>query len=236
MNIGIIAATDFEYEELIHSLKESNIDTVSLVDSCYTTAHLSIINDNAVYTICSGAGKVNAAIATAWLVQQCKCKTVICVGVCSTTCYLSGDILIPSSVIEGDCDTTAIGEPMWLMQKLNCVVLPTSKPLVEQFEDAAMRLNYTFRAGLMYTSDEFVTTPMNNKMFLHRCNAADLQEFPTSIDMEAAAVGHAAQVLGAQFAIIKSVSDRGDSKDYAQLKESAAALAVYILIEALRRF
>lgn len=154
-------------------------------------------HDIRVRTVCSGIGKVNAAVAATLLADGC--DLLISAG-------LSGgfgdakkhDIVLGTKFYEHDFDLTAIGYK------------PAQKPGDNEPIEAARELNddilkkFPFvKSGVFVTGDSFVSSKEKHDFLKDAFN-------PVACDMESAAVGYVAQRFDIPFVSVRMVSDGAD--------------------------
>lgn len=154
-------------------------------------------HDIRVRTVCSGIGKVNAAVAATLLADGC--DMLISAG-------LSGgfgdakkhDIVLGTKFYEHDFDLTAIGYK------------PAQKPGDNEPIEAARELNddilkkFPFvKSGVFVTGDSFVSSKEKHDFLKDAFN-------PVACDMESAAVGYVAQRFDIPFVSVRMVSDGAD--------------------------
>ncbi len=195
--VGIVIADKDEY---VHIDKYIG-DNATAFEIHGVIGHVAEIDANGhkirVKTVCSGIGKVNAAVAATLLADGC--DMLINAG-------LSGgfgdakkyDIVLGTEFFEHDFDLTAIGYKV------------SQKPGDAETVVAARELNddilkkFPFiKKGAFVTGDSFVSSKEKHD-FLK--NTFD----PIACDMESAAVGYVAQRFDIPFVSIRMVSDGAD--------------------------
>ena len=116
-NIGIIVAMPGEYEGIVKSEEDREI-----LDKPFTM-YSRMIGDTKLITLISGVGKVNAACATQFMIENFAPEWIINIGVCGATkdAFEECDTAIISRVVNSDFDTSAIDgdsfevPEIWLM-------------------------------------------------------------------------------------------------------------------------
>ncbi len=151
-------------------------------------------HDIRVRTVCSGIGKVNAAVAATLLADGC--DMLISAG-------LSGgfgdakkyDIVLGTEFFEHDFDLTAIGYK--ISQKPG-----NPEPIVaaRELNDDILKKFSFVKKGVFVTGDSFVSSKEKHDFLKAEFN-------PIACDMESAAVGYVAQRYDIPFVSIRMVSD-----------------------------
>lgn len=171
-NIGIIVAMPGEYEGIVKSEEDREI-----LDKPFTI-YSRMIGDTKLITLISGVGKVNAACATQFMIENFAPEWIINIGVCGATkdAFEECDTAIISRVVNSDFDTSAIDgdsfevPEIWLM---------------------------TGEEKALYTADHFTTVePIING-----------KKVSGYFDMEGYAVARVSQLNDSKCTIIKSVTD-----------------------------
>lgn len=195
--VGIVIADKDEY---VHIDKYIG-DNAQAFEICGIIGHVAELQANGhkirVKTICSGIGKVNAAVAAALLADGC--DMLINAG-------LSGgfgdakkyDIVLGTEFFEHDFDLTAIGYK--LSQKPG-----NNEPLVSarELNDDIIKKFPFVKKGAFVTGDSFVSSKEKHDFLKDNFN-------PIACDMESAAVGYVAARFDIPFVSVRMVSDGAD--------------------------
>lgn len=195
--VGIVIADKDEY---VHVMKELGTDAVTC-GICGLIGHTAVLHANGhdirVRTVCSGIGKVNAAVAATLLADGCDLliNAGLSGGFDGTKKY---DIVVGTSFAEHDFDLTAIGYKL------------SQKPGQTRQIVSARELNndiikkYPFvKQGAFVTGDSFVSSKEKHDFLTETFN-------PIACDMESAAVGRVAEVYDIPFVSVRMVSDGAD--------------------------
>lgn len=195
--VGIVIADKDEY---VHIDKYIGKDATSF-ELQGLIGHTADIEANGhkirVRTVCSGIGKVNAAIAATLLADGC--DLLINAG-------LSGgfgdakkyDVVLGTEFFEHDFDLTAIGYK--LSQKPGA-----SEPLIsahELNEDILKKFPFV-KKGVFVTGDSFISSKEKHDFLKESFD-------PIACDMESAAVALVAQRFDIPFVSVRMVSDGAD--------------------------
>ncbi|UOO80801.1 5'-methylthioadenosine/adenosylhomocysteine nucleosidase [Uruburuella testudinis] len=170
----------------------------------------------------SGIGKVNAAVATAVVIQRFKPDCVINTGSAGGLGQglKVGDVVIGSRVVHHDVDVTAFGYAVGQVPQLPAVfdsdalLVRTASRAAAVFEGAAVH------CGLIASGDQFIHS--SDKVAAIRAAFAGVQV----VEMEAAAIAQACLQLAVPFVVIRAVSDLADEKADVSFEEFLQTAAV----------
>jgi len=207
-------------------------EEVSLLDAKLTerqsTSYLGLnfiqgrLGKHPVVLVRCGIGKVNAAMTTALLVDRFHPEAVIFTGIAGGISLElgPGDLVIGNSVIHHDYG---------MVSDKGLTTGPTKNPITEQdnpleFKSTPALVGLAQRAasglefarinpavkvkavtGVIVTGDAFIASPRKGEELRRQFNAS-------AVEMEGAAVAQVCTQSGCPFVIIRSVSDRADSK------------------------
>lgn len=195
--IGIIIADSDEYVHIESALKEW------LVPDCVNglKGHTATVPTKGgsvkIYTVCSGIGKVNAAIAASLIADRC--DVIVNAG-------LSGgfqnakkyDLVVGTEFYEHDFDLTAIGyKPS---QKPGQTAVLTSND--ELVNDLISKFPFV-KKGVFVTGDSFICDKERHDALSELFN-------PIACDMESAAVAEVAHRFAKPYLSLRMVSDGAD--------------------------
>ncbi len=197
MDFGIIAAMEEEaqaFKQQMQNTKTHKIYHLEFITGIFFGKKVTLLQ--------SGIGKVNAAIATAILIDEFSPQFIINTGSAGGFAEdLSiGDVIISSSVAHHDVDVTAF-------EHYEIGQVPGSAPFFtadENLQNLALKAKvdgYKIRHGHIVSGDSFV----HKKSQLQKIQTS----FPNAdvIEMEAAAIAQTATLMNTPFVIIRSVSD-----------------------------
>jgi adenosylhomocysteine/aminodeoxyfutalosine nucleosidase len=220
MNIGIICATK---EEISPFLLQDGIQKIhNELFNCYTFK----IHNNKIFICESGIGKINATLATAKLIGEYACTSILFSGVGGGLAenLNPGDLSIANRITQHDIDVTEFGykhgETPGNEKIVTDNTLKRSIILFSKTKNIPIKeLNYT-------TGDQFIHSKIK-KNWIRKTFKADL------IDMESYAIAVTCNRLTIPFAIIRSVSDKADDsakKDFnSAINTSSRISADFIL-------
>lgn len=197
LRVGLVIADKDEYVHIenalggkaksrsIHGLKGH----IAIIDGEHCAVELK--------SICCGIGKVNAAVGTALLAEEC--DILINAG-------LSGgfgnvgkyDIVVGTEFVEHDFDLTGIG------YKLSQKPGQTGRLKADETLNDSIKERYPkVKFGVFATGDSFVNSGAKHDLIE--------KEFrPIACDMESAACAYTANLFGVPFVSIRMISDGAD--------------------------
>ena len=221
MNIGILVAVEFDafyniYGEPIESYKHGGFEVLKYQ-----------IHGKNVYVCPSKAGQIRASMAMTLLLDFYKCDTIINYGVVGA---LSNQEVEELAVVESVChyewDTTdADGGPKGKYEAFDEIFFKCTPRLV----DLAQKIDPHLKKVKLASGDKFVAG-LEAKTALRKEWGCDI------VDMEGAAIAISSKLYGANFVMIKAVSDaltEGGAEFYDNF-ERASKVAVKIIDDLIR--
>ncbi len=225
---GIICAMNLEVEGIIalmKDVKETSCDGIT-----FYTGKLG--KEEIVAAEC-GVGKVNAAICTRMMIDMFKVECVINSGVAGalSTEVSVGDVVIATSAVQHDYDTTALGEPRGMItisSKESVINFEADEKLSAKLYEAAKNLPDTkvFR-GVVATGDEFVHEA-ERRLSIGKAFSA------LACEMEGGAIAHVCYRAKVPFCILRSISDdlkNNTAMSFDEFKIMAAKKTVDVLFD-----
>ena len=198
--IAIIIADIDEYKNLYSLLPKNTEKTDVFGMESHKFVIKNVNGDLSVQTVCCGIGKVNAAVAGAFLVQN-GFDLVVSGGLSGgLNGVTKNDIVVGNSYFEHDFDLTVLGyKPA---QKPGQDYIYTSpeylvKDIVKYFPFA--------KAGKFATGDGFVCSSEKRDFLVNEFDAI-------ACDMETSAVAYACDRTGTEFVSIRMISDGADDE------------------------
>ncbi|MGN1207522.1 MAG: 5'-methylthioadenosine/adenosylhomocysteine nucleosidase [Eubacteriales bacterium] len=200
--VGLIGAMPEEVSSLVANLTDAVSEKVAGVT--YTRGFLA---GKEVVVARAGVGKVNAALCACTMALLYHPTLLLNTGVAGALGegVQQGDVVIATSLVQHDMDTTPLGDPPGLLTVggENLVELVPSQKVVETLALAAEKEGVTPHFGMIASGDRFVANAAQKKEILSR--------FPAlACEMEGAAVAHAAYAAGIPFAVLRVLSDDAD--------------------------
>ena len=225
--LGIIGAMDVEIDAVKGRITDKAVSNIAGIEFV-----CGFIEGVMVCAAKCSPGKVNAALCTQAMIDNFDIDKIINIGV---ACSLSSDVVIKNVVVatdvcEYDIDITALGEPRGFINGLNVIKVKTDESLSERLAQTAIRQGERIHRGSVASGDTFIADD-SLKSFL-----AD--EFGAICgEMEGGAIGHTCAANNIPFAVMRSISDGGDSSaqlDYPTFKEIAAEKSAAIILEFIK--
>ena len=215
-----------------------NLKKLMLDIKCEDFSHMKffsgkINNVECLLALC-GPGKVNAAICTQLIITKYKPIAIINIGVAGALePYIKiGDLVLASSVVQHDMDTSTVGDKLGFISGLNIINIPCSNYINEKIQSAASQLNEKLYSGVIATGDQFIS---NNKQLSFIKNTFNA----IACEMEAGSIGHVCFVNNVNFAAIRVISDNANQKshiDYEKFKIIAVEKITNIVLKTLPYF
>lgn len=198
MKIAVIGAMEEEIEILRHEIGLGKISTIANIEFIEGK-----VGPHQVVVTKSGIGKVNAAMATAILLQHFKPDIVLNTGSAGgmKTELEVGTIVISDEVLHHDVDVTAFGYALGQLPALP-LAYPADEQLVLRAREAVVELDlYEHAVGAIASADTFMADPDRVRQVQKR--------FPQviAVEMEAAAVAQVCYQFRTPFVVIRALSD-----------------------------
>jgi len=216
MVIGIIGAFDPEIDKYI------DMYNMQKEDNNRFDIYVGYFNDKKIVMIKSGVGKVNAAIATQYLIDNYKIEYLInsgCAGSISEKVNIM-DVVIADVVTYHDFKPIRIMEsyvPERGLIKPDPILVNITKDVINNIK------NINYHVGVICTGDSFIEAEeMRNQI-------NSLVGLVLAVDMESAAIGHACKINKIPFLIIRTISDNADGVE--NFEEEASYQSSYIVKE-----
>lgn len=228
MMIGIIGAM----EEEVASLKEA-MEIRETVEKAGMVFCLGTLCGKDVVIVRSGIGKVNAGICAQILVDCFSADTLINTGVAgSLDAKIDiGDMVISTDAVQHDMDTSAFGDPLGQIPRMDTFSFPAEEELVKKAVAANEKANpdiHTF-TGRIASGDQFISAKEVKDRIIENFH-------PICVEMEGAGIAQAAYLNKVSCVIIRAISDKADnsaSMDYPTFEKKAIAHSVRLLKELL---
>lgn len=194
------------------------------------TFYKGTLGQTEVVAVECGVGKVNAAICTQLMIDLFAPECVINSGVAgSLSGQVSvGDIVVATSAVQHDYDTTALGEPAGMITCAgeNIVNFTADESLSEKLYDAAAALDDTkaFR-GVVASGDAFIHERERRLAIGEKFSAL-------ACEMEGGSIAQVCHRAKVPFCILRSISDdinNNTGMSFDEFKFMAAEKTVKVL-------
>lgn len=223
MIIGIIGAMDEEVEILLSKLKLEKVQVKA--NMRFNSGKLY---DSEIVVVRSGIGKVNAAICAQILIDDFNVDNIINVGVAGGTAedIYPGDVVIANSLVQHDVDTSAFGDKIGQIPRMNTYDFKCDRDLIERAQMACKKIeNIKNFTGRIVTGDQFICSTEKIRYLNREFNAL-------ACEMEGGSIAQVAYLNNIPFVIIRSISDNannGASMDYKKFAPIAIRNSTEIL-------
>ena len=204
--IAIIGAMDEEIEELSESLTLKKRVSTPFPDLPIFTGSLG--GKEVVLGRC-GIGKVNAALATQYIIDRFHPPLVINSGIAGgvSSKVRIGDIVLGARSMQHDFDVREFGHPRGTIPRLSSSIFQGDPSLLEAATVAARQTLDPDKVhrGLIISGDQFICSPQQKKDIL------DFFPEAMCVEMEGAAIAHVATANQVPHLILRAISDLADS-------------------------
>ena len=223
MIIGIIGAMDEEVEILLKEIVVNKKEVKARMEFNYGR-----LWEQDVVVVRSGIGKVNAAICAQILVNEFQVECIINVGIAGGIGenINPGDVVIADNLVQHDMDTSAFGDRIGQIPRLDTFDFKCSKPLVAMAKEACSNLsNVKSFIGRIVTGDQFIADTLKISWLHNEFDAV-------ACEMEGASIAQVCHLNNIPFVVIRSISDNantGAHMDYEKFKYIAVENSIVIL-------
>ncbi|MCB2309968.1 5'-methylthioadenosine/adenosylhomocysteine nucleosidase [Clostridium tagluense] len=228
MNIGIIGAMSEEVEFLLRDMELETSEVKANMKFSVGTIH----NKNVVI-VTSGIGKVNAAVCAQILIDDFKVDYVINVGIAGGTKknIYPGDVVIANNLVQHDIDTSAFGDRIGQIPRLDTFDFKCDKKLIDHAIEACKDISgHNYFVGRIVSGDQFIAN-IDKIKWLN-------SEFEClACEMEGASIAQVCYLNQIPFVVIRSISDNannGAHMEYEKFKDIAVENSTKILNNMLK--
>lgn len=226
--IGIIGAMDIEVDLLKAQMQEPQTKTVSGISFVQGL----LCGRPAVVARC-GVGKVNAAVCAQTMILNYAPESVINTGVAGSlsNTFDIGDVVVADYVVQGDVDTTALGDPPGFISTVDIIKIPCSPSVRGGLLEAGTALGLHCAKGIVATTDSFIATKEKKDYLAGQFGAS-------ACEMEGGSIGQVCYLNGVDFAIVRAISDKADGSshmDYGAFCAMAAENSARLLCTYLQK-
>lgn len=223
--LGIIGAMDEEVSMLKAMLSDTKVTKKAGMEFYEGKLH-----EKPVVIVKSGIGKVNAAICAQILADIFKVDAIINTGIAGSLNDKIdiGDIVLSKDALQHDMDTSAFGDPVGVIPRMDVSSFPGDEKLISLAEQCCREVlpQINTFVGRVVSGDQFISDKTKKQWLTDT-----FQGYCT--EMEGAAVAHAAYLNGIPFLIIRAISDKADDSaagmDYPTFEAMAIENSVKLL-------
>lgn len=204
--IAIIGAMDEEVRALSEIITERTSPKTPFAD---LPIYEGFLHNQKVIVARCGIGKVNASLATQYLIDKFAPRVIMNSGVAGglNPAVRIGDLVIGESSLQHDFDVRKFGHPRGIIPRLAESVFRAEPALVRKaWQVAGQELPPDkVHRGLIVSGDQFISS-LEQKQ-------AILDFFPEAIcaEMEGAAIAHTAILNQIPHVIVRAISDQADN-------------------------
>lgn len=211
MKIGLLIVDIDEYLPFLDVIKDYNPQNAPYFDK---QGCKIFVDGNEIYTVCCGIGKVNAAAATAYLLDN-GYEYIMNIGYSGGISGVKiGDCVVCTKFIEHDFDMTAVGYKT--CEKPNQeYVYYADKDVIE----IAKRVVPGIKEGPSVTGDSFISDDKKRDFFKTEFGAV-------SCDMETGAIAAVCYFRKAKFMSLRMISDNAGDDSGIDYKETLNAAKI----------
>ena len=200
--IAIIGAM----EEEIARLKEEMTGT-SETNKAGMTFCAGTLCGRDVVVVCSGIGKVNAAICTQILADEFGAEAIINTGIAGglRDGIGIGDVVVSTDAVQYDVHAEVFGYAAGQIPRMDVLAFPADEALVALAEEVCAEVNPDIRAhrGRVASGDSFISERAEAGMIRDTFDAY-------CTEMEGAAIAQAAYLNHIPCVILRAISDNAD--------------------------
>lgn len=233
--IGIIGALEAETKELISKMKENSVKNIAGREF-----HKGELWNKPVVIVTCGIGKVNAALCTQILIDNFSVKKIIHTGVAGglEKTLEPGDLVIASSFVQHDMDTTKFGDKLGQVPNMDTFDFPCDSELQKKATIAVNNAiskspdNWKSITGLIASGDQFIAEKNKSLFIRDTFNAV-------ACEMEGAAVAQTCYLNKIPLVVLRAISDNastGAVEDYSAFIKKAVARTITVIQELLNIF
>ncbi|ACD23212.1 MULTISPECIES: 5'-methylthioadenosine/adenosylhomocysteine nucleosidase [Clostridium] len=229
MTIGIIAAMAEELEIL---LKDLNLEEKK--EKANMVFHKGTINNKNVVAVVCGIGKVNSAVCTQILISEYNVDKVVNVGVAGGIGkdIYPGDIVVAENLVQHDMDTSAFGDKIGQIPRLDTFDFKCDKDMVAAAKKSCEEISeLNSFTGRIVSGDQFVAN-------LEKIQWLEKEFGAISCEMEGASIAQVCYLNSIPFVVIRSISDNannGAHMDYEKFTPIAVKNSTNILKNMLKK-
>lgn len=220
---GILGALDAEI-----ALIREQMEIEKQEDRFGTTFYFGTVHGKSVVLACCGVGKVNAAVCAAYVLGTCGADCVVNVGIAGA--MKPGlhmlDVVISEEVGFHDQDTVMLN---YYPKRAFFQADSALAALCDRACAEIPRLSGKYLHGRIASGDQFVSETAVKQSINERYA-------PACVEMEGAAVGHAAFMYEKPFLVIRTMSDAADDdadETYDNFIDEAAKTSAEIILHML---
>jgi len=223
MVIGIIGAMDEELQPLLKELILCRKEIKAKMEFNFGKLY-----GKDIVIVRSGIGKVNAAICTQILIDDFMVDKIINVGIAGGVGekVSPGDVVIASDLVQHDMDTSAFGDRIGQIPRLEIFDFKCDKSLIDMATSSCKNMEgNNWFLGRIVTGDQFIADLEKIKWISKEFDAM-------ACEMEGGSIAQVCYLNDIPFVVIRSISDNAENNahmDYEKFKFVAVSNSTKIL-------
>lgn len=219
--IGIIGAMPSELVDIRAALGEGTVQTNATFQF-----HINEIHGKKIISVCSGIGKVNAALCAQNLIHCYGVEAIINAGIAGgmDTAVKVCDVVVSKDVMHHDLMTRFLEN-----YPPHNGTFKADERLVKIAEQACAKNGINCFNERIVSGEVFVSDSAVKKAIKDEFN-------PYAVDMESAAVGHCAFMNGTPFVTVRCISDNADEQgemSFDEFEKVAAGIVAKVTFDIL---
>ena len=180
----------------------------------------------------SGVGKVFAAMCAQTMVLRYGVTRLFVSGVAGSLSkdLHIGDVVIATTCVQHDMDTSTVGDPIGMVSGINRIRFEADTAMVRELEATCREQGVSYKLGIVATGDQFVASAAKERWIAETFGAV-------ASEMESCAVAQVAFVNRIPYVVIRVISDEADGKtpeDYLTFVARSAERSSEILMAWLK--
>ena len=211
--LGIIGAMDKEVNALRDEMRDVTEKQIG-----YTRYYQGMLWGVPVCLARCGIGKVHAGLCALGMILSFPVTALLNIGVAGALrpTLQIGNIVIGTSAVQHDMDTTPIGDPLGLISGPNIIHMPCDPALSQKLMKAAEEAGLRYEQGAIATGDQFIVGTEKKTFLADFFGAA-------ACDMEGGAIAQCCYEMQIPYAAVRAISDTrdGDGREYAEKADEA---------------
>jgi len=228
--IGIIGAMEEEVQSLY-----GQMESVEKEERASMQFYKGELCGRDVVVVRSGIGKVNAAICAQILIDVFQVTALINTGIAgSLDAKIDiGDVVISDKLVQHDMEAVAFGYAQGQIPRMETLYFPADAKLVALAKATNEKVNPDIKTvvGCIASGDQFISNKEIKENIKSNFEAK-------CVEMEGAAIAHAAYLNGISCVVIRAISDKADESanvDYPIFEKQAITRSVKLVCELLRQ-
>lgn len=202
MLLGIIGAMDEEVKILKNEMTVEKREEKAKME--FFTGKLW---DKDVVIVTCGIGKVNAAVCAQILADYYKVDKVINVGVAGGIGdhIYPGDVVIAENLVQHDIDTSAFGDKLGQVPRMDTFDFKCDAELIEAAKSACKNIkDHKSFVGRIVSGDQFIASVEKIRWL-----SAEFEAL--ACEMEGGSIAHVCYLNSIPFVVIRSISDNANN-------------------------